>query len=96
MILAAVVLAIATRLLAEVVLARTDVEAVISLTNPTSRAALARGAEAPRYGIQPRVARKSPIDTSGTLFDGSVTGVGREQDRTNRDPEAQKTLINRY
>jgi hypothetical protein len=35
------------------------------------------------------------IDIPGAIFDGSVTAVGREQDRTNRHLEAQNVHRNR-
>jgi hypothetical protein len=49
-----------------------------------------------RNGVLPEVARRSLIYVPGAIFDGSVTGVGREQDRTSRYPEARKALRNRY
>jgi hypothetical protein len=36
------------------------------------------------------------IEKPSADFDGSVTGVGREQDRTSKYPEARKALRNRY
>ena len=105
MIIAAVVLAIVTRLLAEVVLARTDVDAVVSPPSPTSRAALARGAEAPRYGIQPRVAvgrgglihRRCPTDAlARELGFDMVRRSGRVPDRCRcvRTPSTKRILPN--
>jgi len=43
----------------------------------------------------PTIVRKSLVDVTGVILDGSVTGVGREHERTNRYPEARKTLRNR-
>ncbi len=37
----------------------------------------------PWSGAFREVARRSPTDVQGSIFDGSVTGVGREQERTN-------------
>jgi hypothetical protein len=57
-------------------------------------AAYARDADEPWYVVLPGVARTSLIDIPGAVLDGSVTGVGREQDRTNRYLKTQKTLRN--
>jgi hypothetical protein len=54
------------------------------------------GIDEPWYDVMSAVARESPIDNPDTIFDGSVTGVGREQDRTSRYPETQKALRNRH
>jgi hypothetical protein len=43
----------------------------------------------------PEVELEFLIDIQGAFFDGSVTGVGREQDRTSPYPEARKALENR-
>jgi hypothetical protein len=48
------------------------------------------------YGTPPcRRCNANSFDIQGAIFDGRVTGVGREQDGTNRYPEAQKVLRNR-
>src|SRR5918993_1232022 len=59
------------------------------------RAAYVRYTDKLWYAATPEVERKFLIHIPGAVFDGSVTGVGREQDRIDRYPEAPKALRNR-
>jgi hypothetical protein len=57
-------------------------------------AAHARNTDEPWHGDLPWVACESSIDMPGAVSDGSVTGVGREQDGTSRYLKAREALRN--